>query len=151
MVYEVWYYNINRDSVLVSEKIPARHLSDALWKIWEYELKHPNCACGTFKLTKSEVDALNIDNPKFHIFNTKQGYACILIDQVKIYDPQRNSYLLELRAKREMLGISLEKMVELTAQADYKDRELGHRKVTIDEYARYMLILNDYWFDFYSD
>ena len=146
MLYSFCAKKLNSIGDLVVLSFEGRLFSDALFRFWEFcesnfeqaiffEIKD----AGKYNLCLDDV----VNDYHYHSVKTKVGTFYVYLDSVQIVDPKRNFYLLELRAKREFLGISCEKMGELTGQADYKDRELGHRKMTIDDFARYMLILND--------
>ena len=136
------YYTRRGSSMTEHIRVEARLLNDALQKFCNQCINEDDT--GIFcDLEDADVDYLS-KNPKFHKVHTQYGDSGIVLKDVKIFDPYRNQYLLDLRAKRELLGLTVEDMAERSGQADYKDRESGHRKVTIDDYARYMNILDDY-------
>ena len=95
-----------------------------------------------FELENADLESL-VKNPKFHRV-TSGGYEYgIVLEDVKIESPLRNKYLCDLRAKRELLGLTLEEFAKETClnSGDYKEKEEGHRNMKLSEYAQCMKIL----------
>lgn len=136
------YYNQRGISGTQNISINARLLNDALQKFNLQCIEEDNTGI-FFELEDADLGYLK-KNPKFHIVQTKYGTCGIVLEDLKITDPDRNKYLLALRAKRELLGLTVEDMARITDQGDYKSRESGYRKMSLDDYARYMTILDDY-------
>ena len=67
-----------------------------------------------------------------------------MLEGLKVEFPERNRYLCALRAKRELLGLSLPQMADLAGTSSYKSKECGSREMTLSEYARLMLALEEY-------
>lgn len=101
-----------------------------------------------FELENADVEYLK-KNRKFHIVtlqvleNVPYG---IVLEDVRIESPLRNDYICKMRAKRELLGFSLEEFAKICGlnPGDYKAKEEGHRNMKLSEYAQCMKILELY-------
>lgn len=136
------YYQRRASNIIERFETEARLINDALQKFCLNCIEEDDTGI-FFDIEDADMNYF-ATVPQFHKVHTQYGDSGIVLKGVKISDPYRNQYLLDLRAKRELLGLTVEDMAERSGQTDYKDRESGHRKVTIDDYARYMNILDDY-------
>ena len=95
-----------------------------------------------FELANADVSFFE-KNPKFHKVTLQGNEYGIILEDVKISSPLRNKYLCELRAKRELLGFTLEEFTNECClnPGDYKAKEEGHRNMKLSEYAQCMKIL----------
>ncbi len=98
-----------------------------------------------FELEDADVEFLK-KNKKFHIVTLQGVEYGIVLEDVKIESHLRNDYICRLRAKRELVGLSLEDFANMCAlnPGDYKAKEEGHRNMKLSEYAQCMKILELY-------
>ena len=83
-------------------------------------------------------------NPYFHAVRIQEGDYGIVLESLEVDVPERNRFLCELRAKRELLGLSLPQVSELAGAPSYKSKECGSRDMPLSEYARLILALEEY-------
>ncbi len=78
-----------------------------------------------------------------HVVKTKHGLYYIDLCGLEITAPGKNKYLLAMKAKRELLGLTYEQATEITGYPSYKAYELG-RRLYLDEYTNIMEIFDTY-------
>ena len=138
MTYKIKY---RQYGVIKEKSIVARLLSDALANFLKECIDEDNTGI-FFELASADLNNLK-KMRKFHIVNKDYG---IVLEDVAIETPFRNKYLCELRAKRELLGFNLEEFACEVGMnpGSYKEKEEGHRKMSLDEYAACRKILDLY-------
>lgn len=142
-IYRLFYMQSGLREIQNTE-IKGRLLKDALNRFAKDCRKQDRT--GIFFPLEACLPAMRADR-RFHIVNVEGELLGILLEGLELLElisPGRNRYLLALRAKRELYGLTLPAMAQMTGDADYKDQESGHRKMLLDDYARYMLVLDDY-------
>ena len=143
MTYELYYSQRGYEGVATFET-PAKDLDEAVNNFLTVCSDMDNT--GIF-FDIADADPEYVSNcPRVRKVNTPYGEIGIELEDLAIYDMEYNTDLLELRAKRELLGVSIEKMAELTGQSDYDSREngkYGKCEISPDELSRYMAILDE--------
>lgn len=96
-----------------------------------------------FELEDADLDYFK-KQKHFHAIHLQEGDYGIVLEGLECYQPGRNDYLLRLRAKRELLGLTVPDMTQMCGVAHYKDIECNRRKCSLDDYIRFENVLNDY-------
>ena len=141
MDYVIKYVQGN---VVKEKTIHARLLSDALYTFLKECIETDDT--GIFgEVENADYESLK-KNRKYHVVCYDNSAYGIILEGLRIENPLRNKYLNELRAKRELLGFNIEEFAyEAGVNAgSYKEKEEGHRKMNLDEYASFMKILDLY-------
>ena len=131
----------NHWGVIKEKRIVQRTLKDALANFLKECIDEDNTGV-FFELNIADLNTLK-RNRKFHIVNKDYG---IELEDLDIETPFRNKYLCELRAKRELLGFTIDEFAYEVGinPGSYKEKEEGHRKMSLDEYANYRMKLDLY-------
>jgi hypothetical protein len=124
--------------------LPGRMLVYVLQDFLEQCIKEDDTGI-FFELEYADVEFLK-QNKRFHIVTLQGVQYGIILEDVKINTSLRNDYICKLRAKRELVGLSLEDFANMCAlnPGDYKAKEEGHRNMKLSEYAQCMKILELY-------
>ena len=120
----------------------GRVLNDALQNFCKKCIKEDDTGI-FFELEDADLNYYK-KNPYFHAVHIEEGDYGIVLDSLKVDVPERNRYLCELRAKRELLGLSIPQVSELAGAPSYKSKECGSRDMPLSEYARLILALEEY-------
>lgn len=144
-VYYTFYYKQRGlDGIQHSEKIKGRLLWDALYKFCKQCMEEDDTGI-FFEMENADADALR-KNKKFHEIKVGSEYYGIELEDVKIESPYRNKYVCEMRAKRELLNLTAENFANICGLPydSYRQKEAGTRGMKLNEYARYMKLLETY-------
>lgn len=138
VTYKIKY---EQHETIKEKAIVARLLSDALANFLKECIEEDDTGI-FFELSNADLNFFK-NKRKFHIVGN--DYGICLVD-VNIETPFRNKYLCKLRAKRELLGFNIEEFANEVGMnpGSYKEKEEGHRKMSLDEYASCMKILELY-------
>ena len=80
----------------------------------------------------------------FHIVHTKHGDYGVMIHNLEIIDENRSKASLLLKAKRELLGLSLPQFGKLCKTLTYKSHESNNRQMSLFDFLWYWKVLNCY-------
>lgn len=114
----------------------ARTIDDALVKFCHTCIDEDNTGI-FFELENADLESLK-KNRKFHIVKTRYGLFGIILTDLEIISDRRNANCLALRAKRELLGLSIEDMIRLVNNPSYKGYEQGGRPMKYSLYQSFM-------------
>lgn len=137
-----FYFKRRGSDTLETATETGRLISDALQKWCKRCIEEDDTGI-FFELDNADIGELK-KNRHFHTVHIVEGLYGIVLEDLDIFEQNRNTYLLKLRARRELLGLTTEEMVELTGMGQYKEQENNRRKCYLDDYVRFMNVLDAY-------